>query len=266
MATLALVSGCGFSVGEGGVTIDAARGSDAPVPEDGPSSIDGPVTPTDGPINPVTPRIVANVVGSMSATSQLVLSLTVPTDARRVLIVAVQIGSNCPADVAPTVATVSLDNTPLARLASVVGTPCGAQSTRSEQWLLVAPASGAHTVRIVLGAQAKSIHAGAMVAADISQASPVRDHVTASGTGKTGSVQVASAPSDLVISTVGQGRQIVMPGAGTMLYLHNNSTSNTLDNSAASAVVATSAATTIGWTFVQDVADEWQVIATSLAP
>ena len=73
-----------------------------------------------------------------------------------------------------------------------------------------------------------------------------------------------SATNDVVVNTVGQGTGITAPGAGqTSAFIHNVSTSNTLDNSAASTAPGTPTVT-MTWSF--KAADEWQTISSAIRP
>ena len=83
------------------------------------------------------------------AVSSLTYALTIPAGTNRFLIVSVQLGSNC-AGTAPTVSGVTYAAVALTRITSIVGTPCGATNTRSEQWRLIAPATGANNIVITL--------------------------------------------------------------------------------------------------------------------
>ena len=211
------------------------------------------------------PVLVKAARGHAAASATLTIPLTIPGGADRLLIVSVGVGSLCPAS-DPTIATVtgvSYAGTPLVRLDTIVGTPCSANVTRSEQWTQVAPALGANDVVITLSSDAVTLHGGALAFTGVNQTTPVRASATTSGAGTTAMATVASAIGDLVVSSVGQGGSITAPGSGqTAAFIQNVSNGNTLDNSAASTAVAAGPATAMSWSFGAE--DEWQMIVSSL--
>jgi hypothetical protein len=116
-----------------------------------------------------------------------------------------------------------------------------------------------------LSALAVTLHSGAVALTGIDQTSPVRASMTASGTAATSGVVIASAPGDLVVDFVGHGTSINLPAMGqTLIYLHNVSAVDTLDNSAASSAPGASPSITMGWAF--GTSDEFQALAASLRP
>lgn len=219
----------------------------------------------DAPPDAMLPPMVA-AVSSANAGSVASLSyaLAIPPGTGRFLLVSVQLGSNCTAAV-PEVLAVKYGGVALSRITSIVGTPCGMTTTRSEQWQLVAPPTGMATVEIVLASAGNTIHSGALAFTGIDQMTPVRATAIGRGDGMQSSVAVASEPGDLVVNTVGQGAGINAPGTGqTQRFKRNTSGDNTLDNSAASTAPATGPSTAMSWTFTE--VDEWQSISTSLQP
>jgi hypothetical protein len=179
--------------------------------------------------------------------------------------VTVHLGGWCPSEITPAVVSITLDGVALAKVDGILGSPCGAMTTRSEEWALASPPPGMHQVAIALAGVSRTINSGALVVAGVDQGSPIRAHAAASGQGMQGQAAVTSAAGDLVLSTVGQGHMIVAPADGAVVvYLANRSSSDTLDNVAASSAAGTAGTTTMGWTFAQDAADEWQSIATSV--
>ena len=255
-----LLGACSFQPGSS-VTIDASADARADASTDAPAdaSLDA---PADAMIQ--TAAVSAATVGAASNSSILTYALTIPAGTHRFLLVSVQVGSNCPSDVVPNTISVTYNGVALTKITALVGTPCGALSTRSEQWQLVAPATGMHDIVVTLAADAKSVHSGAIAFTGIDQLSPVRGTATASGVGTSSSVMVASAVGDLVVNTVGQGNSITAPGAGqTQQFLHNVDTSNTLNNSAGSTAPG-AALVTMTWTF--GASDQWQTISSSLRP
>ncbi len=200
---------------------------------------------------------------STTGISTVSYPLTIPAGANRFLIVSAQLGSNC-AGSSPTVASITYAGVALTPITSVVGTPCG-PATRSEQWQLVAPATGSNNVDVTLSAAAPSLHSGVMAFTGVDQTTPVRAFASASGSTAAASVTVASAANDIVVNTVGEGRLITGPGAGqTQRFLKNGSNGTTLDNSAGSTAPG-AASVTMTWTFGGG-ADEWQSISSSVRP
>lgn len=234
-------------------------GPDAPPAAD--AMIDS-APPIDAAASP--PLLVATTSTHENNTDTLPLPITVPVGTNRFLLVTIAIGSGCMGST-PTVTGVNYDSSPLARITAITGTPCGADATRSEQWRLAGPAIGAHEVVISLSAPGLSVHGGALVFTGVDQSDPVRASATGSDEGTEAGVMVASAPGDLVVSSVGQGNAINAPGTGqTRVFLENASSTNTLDNSAASTAPGAAPGVTMQWTF--SALDEWQMIVSSLRP
>jgi len=212
----------------------------------------------------VPPQFVAQAYARDADASSLHYSLVVPPGTNRFLLVTVQLGSSCTGTV-PGVTSVAYGGVSLARITTITGTPCGMTTTRSEQWQLIAPPTGAHDVDVVLAGSALTIHSGALAFVGIDQTTPVRASAIARGAGSSSSVTVSSVPGDLVVNTVGQGTKILAPGAGQApRFVDNTSTTNTLDNAAASTAPATDATTAMTWTFGDT--DEWQTISSALQP
>ena len=260
-AGLVLLGACSFQPGSS-ATIDASSDASADASPDAPADA-SPDAPADA-MPPQVAAVSAATVGAASNSSTLIYSLTIPAGTSRFLLVSVQLGTNCPSGLVPNTLSVTYNGVALIPITAIVGTPCGATTTRSEQWQLVAPATGMHDVVVTLSADAKTVHSGAMAFTGIDQLSPVRSTATASGAGTSSSVTVASAVGDLVVNTVGQGNSITAPGAGqTQQFLHNVDSSNTLNNSAGSTAPG-AASVTMTWTFGST--DEWQTISSSLRP
>jgi hypothetical protein len=224
-----------------------------------------PDAPPDAPPDARIPPAFAAVVSARGAgVASLTYSLAIPPGAGRFLLVSVQLGSDCTAAV-PAVTGVTYSGLALTRIATIIGTPCGMTTTRSDQWQLIAPPDGAHDVVVTLAGNANTVHSGALAFTGIDQATPVRASAIARGDSTQSSVGVVSQPGDLVVNTVGQGGGIVAPGAGqTERFKRNASGDNTLDNSAASTAAAAGTTTTMTWTFT--VTDEWQTISLVLKP
>ncbi len=189
----------------------------------------------------------------------------------RVLIVSVGLGINdCGGTTVPTVSGVTYFGVALTRITSIVGTPCGANTTRSEQWRLIDPATGTNNVVVTLSAatvSGQTIHSGAMAFSGVDQTTPVRAFAAASGTGTSSTVTVTSAVGDMVVNTVGQGNIITAPGGGqTQRFLNNVSNSTTINNSAGSTAPGAASSVAMTWTFGSTPVDEWQTISSSLQP
>jgi hypothetical protein len=226
--------------------------------------IDAPIGIDAAPDAMSPPTFVASANASGGAVASLSYALAVPPGTRRFLLVSVQLGSNCTAAV-PAVLGVSYGGLALTRITTILGTPCGMTTTRSDQWQLVAPPVDTSDVVVTLAGAGNTIHSGALAFAGIDQTTPVRATAIARGAGTQSAVDVTSQPGDLVVNTVGQGRGIDAPGAGqTERFKRNASGGNTLDNSAASTATATGTTTTMTWVFAGT--DEWQSISAVLQP
>jgi hypothetical protein len=222
-------------------------------------------TATDAP--PGMPMFVGAEHFNTSTVSQFSYPITIPAGTKRALVVSVQIADqNCSGGTTPTVTSVKYANASLTQLATILGTGGCATDTRSEQWLITNPMTGTHNIDVQLSAtSATSVHSGAIWFTGVNPATPVRASATASGTGTGSTVDVASAPNDLVVNTVGEGRMIVQPLTGTLAFLNNQSGGDTLDNSAASYAPGASPTVTMEWQF-SPMVDEWQTISSSLRP
>lgn len=251
-AAIALTAACGHveMPGPDAQTIPDAPTPDAPTP-DAPSA---------------APMVVDHNVQRVTNDSILPVTLTVKEGAARYLLVSVAIGSSCSDTSVATVTSVTYGSVALERIAQIVGTKCSATATRSEQWGLVAPAVGTSDVVVTLSARAASLHVGVLDLTGINQAMPVRKPAAVgSGNSSTGTVSVMSDVGDLVVSTVGDGDSILGPGGGqTQEFTSPGSGSNTLDNAAASTAAGASPMVLMDWTF--GIADEWQMIVSSLRP
>jgi hypothetical protein len=231
---------------------------------DAPLVPDAPLIPDAPPDAMTGPAFVAAASANDKVVASLSYALAIPPGDGRFLLVSVQLGSNCTADV-PNVVAVTYGGVALTRITAILGTPCGMTTTRSEQWQLVAPPTGAHDVAVTLATAGLTIHSGALAFTGIDPMTPVRATAIARGNGAQSAVTVTSQPGDLVVNTVGQGAGIDATGAGqTERFKRNASGSDTLDNSAASTAVADGSTTTMTWTF--KIADEWQSISSALQP
>ena len=246
LVTCALLGACGFE--HGAISGDASVGGD--------DATDAGAGPAD---------FAAATVASGAGASSLTYTLLIPAaGTNRFLLVSVQLGTNCPSGVVPSITGVTYNGVALAQVATIVGTPCGTTTTRSDQWQLVDPSPGSHNVVVSLSGTAQSIHSGAMAFTGINPTIPVRAWKTLAGAGTTASVTIGSAPGDIVVNTVGQGNSVTSPGAGqTERFLKNVDTSNTLNNSGGSTAPG-AAMVTMTWTFGSS--DEWQSISSSLRP
>ncbi len=200
------------------------------------------------------------------AVSSLSYSLSVPAGTDRVLIVSVGLANSPPCAAVPTVSGITYVGLALSQITTIVGTPiCPDETTRSDQWWLVAPAAGTHDVIVTLSGNVQSIHSGALALTGVDQTLPVRNFAAASGRAASSTVTVASATGDLVVNTVGQGYGVASVGGGqTQQFLNNVDTGNPLNNSAAATAPGAAGTVTTTWTFGGP--DEWQTISTSLVP
>lgn len=214
---------------------------------------------------PTPPMVVAAPRDHNTNASTLQVTLTVMPGTARYLLVALEIGSMCGDAGVATVTSVSYGGVALERVAQIVGTACSQTATRSEQWGLVAPAVGTGDVVVMLSDKVASLHVAALLFTGISQTMPVRASQTGSGRSNSASVSVASAVGDLVVSTVGNGDEVVAAGGGQdTVFILPGSGNNTLDNSGASTKPGASPMVAMDWKF--NIADEWQMIVSSLRP
>lgn len=219
---------------------------------------------TDG-AHVAAPVLVGSAKEHIDDSSTLVFPLTIPPGADRFLIVSVAIGSACSDTTVATVTGVTFAGVSLKPIDVITGTTCAAMATRSEQWQLVAPAMGTNDVAIALSEPGRTVHGGALLFTGVDQTTPVRASMTGRGANTGATVVVPSAIGDLVVSSVGQGGSINEPGAGQApAFLQNATSSNTLDNSGASAAPGAAPVTAMDWIFGSS--DEWQMIASSLRP
>jgi outer membrane protein assembly factor BamB len=215
-----------------------------------------------------TVNFVTEAHAAAGAVASLTYALTVPAGTDRALIVSVQLGSGCAGAAVPTVTGVTYAGVAMTQITSILGTPCGPGTTRSEQWRLVAPATGTNSVVVTLsGAAPATIHSGAMLFTGVHQTTPVRAFASASGgpasgNGGSSTVTVTSAVGDMIVNTVGQGTSITAAGQ-TQRFLNNVNSSNTLNNSGGSTAPG-AASVVMTWTF--GASDEWQTISASLQP
>ena len=248
--TVVLAAGCAFRPG---ITGDGSGGSAARDAQDD--------APLDGD-NAAPPAVVAFASASSAGTDGLSYTFSVPAGNDRLLLVSAQTGSTCPPTGA-TISTVTYGGAPLTRVAAVFGVPNCATDTRTEVWELIAPPVGSATVRVTLSQTEPTLHSIAIAVAGVDPTNPVSGQGSNSGSDVTSSVTVASAPSDLVVSFVGQGSYIDSPTTGTLIVLDNVSSSTSLDNTAASQLPgATSVAAS--WQFGSS--DNWQEVVVALRP
>lgn len=253
IAIFIATTACGHVAGPGpDAAVDARGGADAAA--DVPSGA------------PVVPPVLVASAGSHADNAMTALvSLTVPEGDNRFLLVWVGVGSNCADATVPTIQSVAYAGLPLTRVTTNSGTPCGPTVTRSEQWQLTSPGTGAHDIVVMLSAAAVTVHLGALALTGVNQTTPVRASATGSGKDVAASVVVDSAPDDLVVSTVGQGFAVTGPGTGqTAAYIVNATRDTTLDNSAASTAPGAAPVVAMNWTFAMS--DEWQMIVSSIEP
>ena len=232
------------------------------------AGVDGPADarPTDAPIDapPMPPMFVTAAHAHNSGVASLTYALAIPSGTNLVLVTSVQVASDCNTGTV-TVSGVTYNGVALTRIAQILGTPCNANETRSEQWLLAAPSTGNHNVVVTLGGTSVSVLSTSLVFSNVNQSTPVRASMTAAGSGMASTVTVTSAMGDIVVNTVGHGGGVVAPGMNqTQRVLDNVDTSNSLNNQAASTAPGNSPTTTMTWTFAT--MDEWQTISSSLQP
>jgi hypothetical protein len=211
------------------------------------------------------PMVVAQTASSGTAVATISYPMTVVDGANAILLVTAQVGDQANDPPVATVAGITYGGLALMPVATIVGIPGNSNVTRSELWMAIAPAVGTNTIQVTISSVMPTLESGAAQLIGIDQVSPVRAMASMSGDGPSSSVTVDALPGDLVFDVVGQGDVILLPGAGqSQVWLHNMSSGDTLDNSAASAEIATATSVTLSWTFKHT--DYWQEIAVSLVP
>ncbi|MCX5745107.1 MAG: hypothetical protein NT062_21690 [Proteobacteria bacterium] len=213
---------------------------------------------------PSIPRFASVASTHAMSVDSLAYPLEVAAGEDRALLVAVQLSALCSTPDTGVVLSVTYGDASLTPITSITGTPCNASATRSELWLLRAPAIGQADVIVTLSARS-IVHSGAIALAGIAHDDPVRAFTVASGQGTMSMINVPSAAGDLVVNTVGHGTGIsgVADGA-TLCFLDNASPNSTLDNTAGSAILSEGPSVTSTWSLAGD--DQWQMISTSLRP
>jgi hypothetical protein len=209
------------------------------------------------------PAIVANAAAN-AKTSELTYPLAIPPGDNRYLLVSLNVGNNCLADLPATVG-VTYGTASLTRISELTGTPCGATSARTELWHMVAPPEGTADVVITLAAVGESLHSGALAFTGISPTAPVRESNSTTDQGLEAALSIDSKAGDLVVTTIGQGTGITAPGSREQeVYIRNVSAATTCDNTGASVAPADDPTTTATWTFSGF--DQWQMLGVSLQP
>lgn len=202
--------------------------------------------------------------GGSSSVDSLAYDVSVPPGDGLFLLVSVVLGVyDCTIDNTPAVVAVTSNGIALVPVAAVVGSPCSAVATRAEQWRLVAPPVGTNHIVIELEAASYTAHSAALVFSGVDQDMPIHDTAQTTGIGTSASLEVVSAPGDVVVDTVSQGHSILGASADQMvIYVRNGSTDSSGDNTSASWGPGASPSVTRTWTF--GATDEWQLVATSL--
>jgi hypothetical protein len=194
----------------------------------------------------------------------LAYDVSVPAGDGLFLLVSVILGVyDCSTDDSPAVVSVTSNGTALVPVAAVVGSPCSAIATRTEQWRLVAPSVGMNHIEITLERASYTAHSAAFVFTGVDQDMPIHATAQMTGVGTSASLDIVSAPGDVVVDIVSHGNSILGAGADQMvIYVRNGSPASSGDNSSASWGPGASPSVTRTWTFGAD--DEWQLVASSL--
>ena len=216
--------------------------------------------PTGPDAMPGPPTYLSFAAGPRSTmVSNVTFTMPVPDGADRLLIVAVETAMYMNGGLPPAVDTITANGILLSSIGSVSGT-----TARAEQWMLVAPPVGSAQIAVMLAGPPTTIHAHAMVFADVNQDSPVRAMMTGSNADVSASVLVQSEAEDLVESTVAQGAGIDSPLNGQKVYVENSSNGDAADNVGASTALGSPPALAMSWKFTG--ADYWLMMAVSLEP
>lgn len=90
-----------------------------------------------------------------------------------------------------------------AAMTSIGGITVGGFNMRTEQWRLIAPATGANNVVVTMNGTTAEIKSGAVSMTGVHQTTMVGTQATASGSSTTPSVAVTSATDELVMDGIG---------------------------------------------------------------
>ena len=214
------------------------------------------------------PKVELYATGQNAGSAAITIPFSVPpgTQGNLFMTVVVAIGGQCATPAASaTVTSIAFGSAALAQVNAITGTACSTMQTRSEVWALSAPSPGVANTTVQLSGGSESMVVAIVLFSGIDPATPVRASATASGSGTSSTVTVASAVGDLAVDFVGQGTSVSVPAtADNTLFLDNVSTLDTLDNIGASTVTSAGSSVTMGWDF--GASDEWQTIALSLVP
>lgn len=220
------------------------------------------------PLNSAPATITADPTSTSNSanTSSLSFAHTVGSGANRLLMVTVQVGATTASGNPPTVTGVTYGGAAMTLVGSrVSGGGGSSDDVIAYIYRMLAPPAGAANVVVTLGA-AGSIAAGATSFAGVNQITPLGTHAANSGTGASATVDVASAPGELVIGTAGwdEGPSITLPaGSGQTTLWTANAVGTVLSGSASTepgAATVTHSYSAAGST------QDWAILAVPLKP
>ncbi|MBS0495873.1 MAG: tandem-95 repeat protein, partial [Proteobacteria bacterium] len=199
----------------------------------------------------------SSAVSASAGASSLTWSHTVASGSEGMLMVNVAVKGTSGAT------TVTYGGVSLTRLGTITN-GSGVKQT-SELWYLKAPTAGTANVVVTLPASNQAVAAGSTNFFGVDQTTPFGTYVSATGTGGTPTVTVASALGDIVIDAAGQhARSSVTPGTGQTQLWEQRSGTSASDISGASSTKPGAASVTMSWTSTGTGNAEWATGAVAL--
>jgi len=221
--------------------------------------------PIDAPIP--TPMLVANAHGHNTAVTSIDVQLTIPSSGIKhviVGVVSVSNGAAAAADpdpaltwVCPGAATLTLN--------VVADVRDAASHSRTQVWLRGAPATNmVCQLHVALASACVNVHVGALGFINVNQASPILNGQTSTGTATSAqNNMIASATTNLVVSTIGASTSISAHGASQTLVYTDDVTATALDNTS---VTTARGAASVNQSFTVSAVGLWQIASVSLQP
>jgi uncharacterized repeat protein (TIGR01451 family) len=197
-------------------------------------------------------------INSNGSTTSLSWFHGVGSGSNRILIVGVSYSGG-----SVTTSTVTYGLTPLTRIGVQSGT---FNQNRTELWYLLAPPTGSSAVAIAVS-PAKEVAACAISYTGVNQTTPLNTFVSAAGQSNTASVNVVSAPGELVVDTVsanGDAQYLSVNAGQTQRWTLQTGTFAANVRSGGSSEPGASSQVNMSWTLGQSTT--WSIGAVSLKP
>jgi hypothetical protein len=210
------------------------------------------------------PQLLQHAFAHDGLVPMVTFKVQVPDVANTLVIVTVMLAGD--QGTSPAIGSITCGGTALTQFEQIVFVPLQ-PTTRSEQWLLVAPPAGLDDVVVLLDAPGASVHASALVFGGVDQVNPIRNSNHTSGFDVASTLTVDSADSDLVESCIGHGQGLATVGGGqTVVFIDNVNTSTALNNHACSTASGAAPSVEMSWMDGSNIGDSFQEIAASLQP